>query len=376
MRIGLVIPGGVDPSGEERVIPALLWLIERLARRHEVHVFSLFQLTRAQTFSFRGAHVHDLGFAGHRRSLPGFFLWSSGRALRKEIAQAGPFDVLHAFWADTTGALASEIGRGLGVPVLVSLGGGELVSLPSIGYGGASTLPRRLLVQRTLARADRLSAASEEMRQSVQALGLPCELVPLGADAALFHADVARPEGPPWRLVHVADLNPVKDQPTLLRALRWVVDREASVHLDVLGQDTLGGAIQSLAAELRLQGHVTFHGRRTVGQLVPFYRGAHLLVHSSLHEAGPLVVLEAALAGLPAVGTAVGTLADLAPERAVAVPPGDAEALGAAILSLLRDAPRRRALARRAQQWALAHDADFTARRFEEIYRELVEGRG
>jgi hypothetical protein len=41
MRIALVVPGGVDRSGRERVIPILLWLIERLARRHTVHAFVL-----------------------------------------------------------------------------------------------------------------------------------------------------------------------------------------------------------------------------------------------------------------------------------------------------------------------------------------------
>jgi hypothetical protein len=33
----------VDESGTERVIPAFLWFIERLARRHDVHVFALAQ---------------------------------------------------------------------------------------------------------------------------------------------------------------------------------------------------------------------------------------------------------------------------------------------------------------------------------------------
>jgi hypothetical protein len=36
MRIALVVPGGVDRSARERVIPALLWLIERLARRESM----------------------------------------------------------------------------------------------------------------------------------------------------------------------------------------------------------------------------------------------------------------------------------------------------------------------------------------------------
>jgi hypothetical protein len=33
MKVVVVVPGGFDRSGRERVIPALLWLVERLARR-------------------------------------------------------------------------------------------------------------------------------------------------------------------------------------------------------------------------------------------------------------------------------------------------------------------------------------------------------
>jgi hypothetical protein len=41
MRVGLIVTGGVDRSGRAHIIPALLWLIERLARRHELHVYAL-----------------------------------------------------------------------------------------------------------------------------------------------------------------------------------------------------------------------------------------------------------------------------------------------------------------------------------------------
>ena len=40
MKTLLVIPGGVDASGTKAVIPALLWLIERLVSRHEVAVLA------------------------------------------------------------------------------------------------------------------------------------------------------------------------------------------------------------------------------------------------------------------------------------------------------------------------------------------------
>jgi glycosyltransferase involved in cell wall biosynthesis len=44
----------------------------------------------------------------------------------------------------------------------------------------------------------------------------------------------------------------------------------------------------------------------TQRQLRPIVEAADLMILSSCHEAGPLVMLEAAVAGVPTVGTAVG----------------------------------------------------------------------
>jgi glycosyltransferase involved in cell wall biosynthesis len=99
---------------------------------------------------------------------------------------------------------------------------------------------------------------------------------------------------------------------------------------------------------------------------------ADILVLSSRHEAGPLVVLEAAIVGVPTVGTAVGHVAEWAPEAAVAVPVRDPEALAFATLRILEDDEQRLALAREAQRRALACDADWTVRRFETLYDEVL----
>jgi glycosyltransferase involved in cell wall biosynthesis len=102
---------------------------------------------------------------------------------------------------------------------------------------------------------------------------------------------------------------------------------------------------------------------------------ADLLVVSSRHEAGPLVVLEAAVAGVPTVGTAVGHVADWAPDAAAAVPVGDADALARAMMTVDADDELRLRIARNAQRRAVAIDADFTADAFERIYREVARPR-
>jgi glycosyltransferase involved in cell wall biosynthesis len=68
-------------------------------------------------------------------------------------------------------------------------------------------------------------------------------------------------------------------------------------------------------------------------------------------------------------------IADLAPDAAVAVPPGDATALAAGIERLLRDDGRRLAMAAEAQRRAIAADADATARQVLGIYRRLLPDR-
>jgi glycosyltransferase involved in cell wall biosynthesis len=106
-------------------------------------------------------------------------------------------------------------------------------------------------------------------------------------------------------------------------------------------------------------------------RLTTLYRNAHLLLLSSRHEAAGVVLLEAAASGVPTVGSAVGYLADWAPERAVAVAPHDPPALAEAVLALLANPAERARLAASAREWALAHDADWTARAFERLYASM-----
>ena len=96
-----------------------------------------------------------------------------------------------------------------------------------------------------------------------------------------------------------------------------------------------------------------------------------LLLVTSRHEAGPLVLLEAAVAGVPTVGTAVGHLTEWAPDAAVAVPVGDSAALASETAALLRNEERRLTIAAAAHARALREDADFTARATAALYGEI-----
>jgi glycosyltransferase involved in cell wall biosynthesis len=364
MKLALMVPGGVDRSGVDRVIPCLLWLVERLARRHEVHIFAFSQEPNADEWDLLGARVHNVGTtSGWRRRLISRFA-AEHRASR--------FDVVHAFFGGQ-GTYATPIGWRHQVPVLLHAAGGELVGLRDIGYGMRCTARGRLAWRVAVAGARRITVATPYMQQLAAMHDVAADRVPLGVALDRWPPAEPRTRHParPARLLHVADIRPVKDQVTLLDAAAHLRDAGLEFELDMVGFDTMGGFVQRAAAERGLGAVTRWHGVLRRDQLRALMDQADLLLVSSRHEAGPLVVLEAAVAGVPTVGTAVGHIAELAPDAAIAVPIGDSAGLARATAELLDAEPRRLLLARRAQQRALTIDADHTARAFERIYEDL-----
>src|SRR5258708_8192142 len=144
MRIALVVTGGVDRSGRERVVPVLLWLVERLARRHDVHVFALHHYRDRCSYPLLGATVHDVGRVDGPPGLRRFLL---RRRLAAALSAHGPFDVLHAYQGMPAGLVTVPLGRRLAAPVVVTLSSGELVPHADIRYG----LQRHWLDRRAMA---------------------------------------------------------------------------------------------------------------------------------------------------------------------------------------------------------------------------------
>jgi glycosyltransferase involved in cell wall biosynthesis len=372
MKIAILAPGGFDRSGTERVIPCLLWLVERLVRwGDEVHVFTLRQEATPGQWPLLGASIHNVG--GSHPLLRGARALA---AVRREHRRAS-FDVIHALWAVPQGALASVAGKTLRIPVLLHLPGGDLARMPEIRYGGRSTLMGRIALRLAVAGADRIAVPSVYMSNIAAKLGILTERLPFGV--ALDQWSVAAPRrrlsSAPARLLHVANLSLVKDQTTLLTAAAQVRAQRIPFVLDIIGEDTLRGTIMRRAGELNLGEYVRFHGFLPQRALKEYMYAADVLVVTSRHEAGPVVVLEAAAAGVPSVGTHVGLLADWAPTAARTVGVGDSSALSHTIAALLADEDERLRLAGEAQKKAVAENADATTRAIRDLYLSMMETR-
>lgn len=370
MKIALIAPGGFDRSGSERVLPVFVSLVERLAMNHEVYVYTLYQYPEPQVFGLVGAIIRNLGYRRRPWRDPSE-LWHAVRVVLADHRRLR-FDLIHGLWANESGLLAGLAARIGKVPGVVTAMCGEVVALPAIRYGAQLGWKGRLLVGAALRLPQVVTCESQYALRLIQPHRPDTRLLTFGPDCQRFTPPSQLPTGPPWNLLHVASLNRVKDQATLLRAFARIHRAAPQTHLDIIGTDTLQGEIQRLACDLGLADALTFHGFQTQERVVSAMQKAHLLLHSSLSEAAPLVFLEAAACRLPTVGTSVGLIADHAPDAAIAVPVGDDAALAQAALELLADEPRRRSLGECAYALTRNCNADTTARQVEALYRELI----
>ncbi|GAA4992633.1 glycosyltransferase [Kitasatospora paranensis] len=213
---------------------------------------------------------------------------------------------------------------------------------------------RRLRVAVFLRRAAAVSAISDGARDVLLArFGLPAHRVrtiPNGRAAASFPPAADEADRRAARL----GLGLPADGPLLAwvgavaaeKRLDLALDALAELpqaHLAVAGDGPLRAALQ----QRDTTGRVTFLGE--LADPAPLYRAADVLLLTSDSEGVPGVLIEAALAGLPAVATDVGFVRDVVQDgvTGVLVPPGDAAALAGAVRELTADARSARGAAAR-----------------------------
>jgi len=121
----------------------------------------------------------------------------------------------------------------------------------------------------------------------------------------------------------------------LLKAWVLVAARVPLVRLRIVGDGPLRGEHERLAQSLGVAGRVEWLG--PTADIERHYREAAVFVLSSRYEGMPIALLEAQSLGVPAVAfdcpTGPGEI--LTPQTGRLVPPGDVNALAAAIIELL-----------------------------------------
>ena len=161
----------------------------------------------------------------------------------------------------------------------------------------------------------------------------------------------------------------------LLEVWKDVVREEPTAHLLIVGDGQDGQPLRALSHRLGVTGAISFLGHQD--DVEPLLAIADILVLPSRSEGMSNALLEGMSCGLAVVATDIpGNRAVIEHDKdGILVTYGDNEALGRALLTLLRDASLRQRLGRDAARKAeSAFSMRTIARSYDGVYRELAPG--
>jgi glycosyltransferase involved in cell wall biosynthesis len=200
--------------------------------------------------------------------------------------------------------------------------------------------------------------------------------VPPGARESVRHSVGVAGHEFVW--LAVGRFEPAKDYPNMLRGFARVRARHSQAVLLLVGRGSLQEETEALTQELGLGGAVRFLGVRSDVPVV--MSAADGYVMSSAWEGMPMVLLEAAAAGLPIVATMAGGNHEVVrnEETGFVVPVRDSEALGLAMLRLMAlPEAERRSMGERGAEHVRAHyGLSRVAERWEQLYWDALARKG
>ncbi|MGW7368702.1 glycosyltransferase family 4 protein [Streptomyces sp. NPDC054841] len=309
------------------------------------------------------------------------------RARRHLIARRGEFDVVHD--NQTLGyGLLGDIGAPLVTTIHHPITVDRQLELDAAGDWRRRASVRRWYgftrMQKRVARRlpSVLTVSGSSQQEIVDHLGVRPErvrVVHIGADTDLFSPDPSVAEVP-GRIVTTSSADvPLKGLIHLVEALAKLRTERPDAHLVVVGKRAEDGPVAQAIERYGLDGAVEFVKGISDAELVDLVRSAQVACVPSLYEGFSLPAAEAMATGTPLVATTGGAIPEVAGpdgETCLAVPPGDAGALAAALGRLLADPALRHRIgiagrARVLSRFTWSRAAQGTA----DLYREAIAAR-
>lgn len=347
-----------------------------------------------RTFPFagrRGTTVLD------RSTAYPLFGWRAGRLAQRLVAR-GEVQIVHGMGASALGYARARARDRLGtVPLVFNPHG-----LEEFGATDPSRARLKRLAYRPLQAAVRACARAADRVVATDAALVPVVLrhlpapadrvrmIPNAVDLERIDALAARAAGPPELrrsigveqdgdlLVAVGRLEANKGFDVLVRALARLARagrQPPRWHLVVIGGGSWRRALERQVLAADLGGRVHLVGRVPDAAVHAWLAAATLFVHPTLYEGSSLVTLEAMAHRRAVVATAAGGIPDKVTPGVTGwlVPPGDVQALAAALRSALANRERLPAMGR-AGRAAVERQFSWTAvtDRLLALYEEIL----
>lgn len=158
--------------------------------------------------------------------------------------------------------------------------------------------------------------------------------------------------------VGIAELHPTKQHDVMIRAMHDVVSRAPRARHIIMGGGELYDTLADMIVDEGLAEHVFLLG--AVPDAARYLRAFAFLVLPSRSEAMPYTPIEACIAGIPTIASAVGGIPEIIRhgDEGLLVASGDSEGLADAYVTLLQDTSLRARLAAHAHARAAHFSVD------------------
>ncbi len=178
------------------------------------------------------------------------------------------------------------------------------------------------------------------------------------------------------RIVAITSPLPHKDNPTLVRMLADLVQREpdAGWQLDVAGGTDLQAwePVRALARSLGVENCITWHGFCSQHALTALLRQSLCLVSTSLLESFAMVATEAMARGCPPIVADCAAMPESVGDAGLLATPGNAESFADAVRSLVQVPGRRSQLVAHGRSRIQKLRWSQCGRAFHELFAELT----
>ncbi|HTZ95300.1 MAG TPA: glycosyltransferase [Terriglobales bacterium] len=231
-------------------------------------------------------------------------------------------------------------------------------------------LRRSRIARYILKRSDELVVPSGYLVDVFSEFGLNARVVPNVIDPEQFAFRLREQLRP--HLVCTRGFHPYYAVDVVVRAFAQVQDAFPNARLDLVGRGPEEAAIRNLVKSLGLSG-VNFAGVAPRQDIARFYDEADIFINASRLDNMPVSILEAFAAGTPVVTTAPEGMGYLVEHERTGLlsTPGDAHALAANVLRLLKDPALARQLALNAHKECDRYRWSTVRENWLEIYRTM-----
>ena len=280
-------------------------------------------------------------------------LWATAVGALIMARLRGPAQIVHVHSASRGSFLRKSIllwlARSLGCRTVFHLHGGGFQTFVEHQLGPIG----RWWVRATLAHVTLVLALSERWRDYILTLAPTTRIEILPNPVAIEPTPIRRPE--PGRILFLGRLDPRKGVYDLVTAIaavqRTLPAGSAELRLVVAG-DGDGAALAEFADRAGIGRQLERLGWISAIERNRQLARASLFALPSHHEGLPMSMLEAMSARVPIIVSSVGGIPDLVTNgvHGLVVPPGDIQALGAALVRLVFNRPLQEALAGAARE--------------------------